>query len=476
MTPTSGTTRALADDGAVNSLRGKLRGTVIAPRDDSYDEARRVWNGMVDRRPAAIVKPAGVADVLAALRFAREYDLRIAVRGGGHSVAGNGTVDGGIVIDLGPMKGVRVDRVTKRVHVGAGVTLGELDRETQAFGLAVPVGVLSPTGVAGLTLGGGLGLLTRAYGLSIDSLVSADVVTAEGRLIHTSEDEEAELFWGIRGGGGNFGIVTSFEFRAYRLGPKVLCGAVFYRRARWADALGFYADWAPGLPDELTTIVTFQTPPPAWVPDELRGQTLMIVAFAWAGTDPAHAEPILAPLRAFGPPDFESVEPTDWVDLQSSNDEIFPKGVRAYWKNASFDRLDTATIETIVDGASRMPCTRSGVDIHHMGGAFARVREDATAFPNRAARFWLNIIGTWDNPEDDGAGRAWTRQFHARMRPHRAAGEYVNFFGADDHGGDPSEQALAAYGPEKLTRLVALKNRFDPDNIFRLNHNIPPSR
>ena len=476
MTPTSGTSRALADDGAVRSLREKVRGTIIAPGDSGYEEARRVWNGMVDRRPAALVRAAGVADVLAALRFGREHDLRIAIRGGGHNVAGNGTVDGGILIDLSPMKAVRVDPAAGRVQVGGGVTLGELDRETQAFGFAVPVGVVSQTGVAGLTLGGGLGWLTRRYGLSIDNLISADVVTADGQLVHASEEAEAELFWGIRGGGGNFGVITSFEFHAYPLGPTVLAGAIFYQLRQWANVLRFFDDWASGLPDELTTIVTFTTPPPAWVPDKLRGQTLMIVAFAWAGRDPADAEPILAPLRAFGPPDFETVEQTHWVDWQASNDEIFPKGVRAYWKNRSFDRLDEATIETIIDGASRIPCRRTAVDIHHMGGAFARVPHNGTAFPNRTARYWSNIVATWDDAAEDDAGKAWALQFHAKMRPHAAAGEYVNFLGAEDRGADTRQQALAAYGADKLARLVALKDRFDPDNIFRLNHNIPPSR
>jgi len=245
MTPTSERYSVVLGQGDVASLRAKLQGVLIVQADDGYEEARRVWNGMIDRRPAAIVRAAGVADVLAALRFGREHDLRIAVRAGGHNVAGNGTVDGGIVIDLSPMKTVRVDPAAGRVQVGPGVTLGELDRETQAFGLAVPAGVFSPTGVAGLTLGGGLGWLTRRYGLSIDNLISADVVTADGRLVRASEDEEAELFWGIRGGGGNFGIVTSFEFRAHTLGPTVLAGAVLYRRPRWADALRFYADWAP---------------------------------------------------------------------------------------------------------------------------------------------------------------------------------------------------------------------------------------
>lgn len=472
----TGEQSAIPTHGDLVDFRGELQGMLIAPGDVGYDQARRVWNGMIDRRPAAIVRAAGVADVLSVLRFARERDLRIAVRGGGHSVAGNGTVDGGLVIDLGAMRSVRVDPVEHRVSAGPGATLADLDRETQAFGLSVPAGVFSPTGVAGLTLGGGIGWLTRRYGLSLDNLVSADVVTADGRLVHASLDEEADLFWGIRGGGGNFGIVTSFEFRAHPLGPTVLAGAAFHRQPRWAEALRFYAEWAPTLPDDLTTIVSFLTPPRSWVPDELRDHTLMSIGFVWAGRHGAEAEPLLAPLRAFGPPDFEIVEPTRWVDWQSSIDEIMPKGVRAYWKNASFDRLDEATIETIINGAARIPSTRTGVDIHQLGGAFARVPEDATAFPNRTARYWLNIYAVWDDPAEDESGRSWARELHSRMRPHGAAGLYVNFLGAENGDVESRGQALAAYGPDKLAQLMALKDRYDPDNVFRLNHNIPPSR
>lgn len=461
---------------ALTRLRDLVRGQLILPNDPGYDGARRVWNAMIDRRPAAIVRPVGAADVLAAVRFAREHSLPIAVRGGGHNVAGNGTVEGGLVIDLCVMKGIRVDPPARTVRVGPGVVLGELDRETEPFGLAVPTGVVSATGLAGLTLGGGVGWLTRRYGLTIDSLLSVDVVTAEGRLLTTSEKEEGDLFWGIRGGGGNFGIVTSFEFRAYPLAPTVFAGAVMHRQTRWVDALHFYADWKATVPDELTTIVSFLALPPSWVPAELQGETLMIVGFAWAGADPAAGERVVAPLRAFGPPALEVVEPIRWVAWQSSVDEIFPRGVRAYWKNASFDRLDDATIEVITEGARRITSKRTGIDIHQMGGAVLRVPEEATAFPNRAARYWLNLYSVWDDPADDAQGKAWARQVHAAMQPHSAPGMYVNFLGAEGGDVDARGQALAAYGPHKLARLVALKDRYDPENAFRLNHNIPPSR
>ena len=462
---------ALAEGRDVADARSlDLRGRVIVPGDPDYDVARAVWNGMHDRRPAVIARAAGVADVLAALRFGREHDLRIAVRAGGHNVAGNGTVDDGLVIDLGAMQGVRVDTANRTVRVEPGVVLGDLDRETEPFGLAVPIGVVSQTGVAGLTLGGGVGWLTRLYGLSIDNLISADVVTADGRFVRAASDGDPDLFWGIRGGGGNFGIVTSLEFHARPLGPEVFAGAFVYEQPRWSEALGAYVAWTDDLPDELTSIVSFITPPPSW---ELGDRTLMLLGFAWAGADARDGERTIAPLRSAAKPDVELVEPTRWVAWQSAGDELFPKGVRAYWKNASLDRLDGAAIATIVEYAARLPAKGSGFDVHHLGGAFARVPDDGTAFPNRAAAYWLNMYGVWRDPQDDDRGKAWARDFYAAMRPFAAQGEYVNFLGAEGSDADVRTQALTAYGPTKLARLVELKRRYDPDNVFRLNHNIP---
>ena len=449
-----------------------LRGRVIVAGDPDYDVARAVWNGMHDRRPAVIARAAGVADVLAALRFGRDRDLRIAVRAGGHNVAGNGTVDDGLVIDLGAMKSVRVDPANRTVRVEPGVVLGDLDRETEPFGLAVPIGVVSQTGVAGLTVGGGVGWLTRSYGLSIDNLISADVVTADGRLVRASAGGDADLFWGIRGGGGNFGIATSLEFHAWPLGPEVFAGAFVYEQHHWREALAAFAGWTGDLPDELTSIISFIAPPPSW---ELGDRTLMLLGFVWAGADARDGERAIAPLRASARPDVELVEPTRWVAWQSSVDEVFPKGVRAYWKNASLDRLDGAAITTIVEYAARLPAKGSGFDIHHLDGALARVPEEATAFPNRAATYWLNMYGVWRDPQDDDRGRAWARDFHSAMQPFAASGEYVNFLGAETGDVDVRTQALTAYGSAKLDRLVELKRRYDPDNVFRLNHNIPTS-
>lgn len=461
------------DDGSVEAAARdlELRGRAILPGDPDYDTARRIWNAMHDRRPALIVQAAGVADVLAAVRFGREHDLRIAVRGGGHNVAGNGTVEGGLVIDLGPMKSVHVDATNRTVRVEPGVTLGDLDRETEPFGLVVPIGVVSGTGVSGFTLGGGFGWLTRAHGLTIDSLISADVVTADGRVVRAAPDADAELFWGIRGGGGNFGIVTSLELRAYALGPQVFAGNLVYSRPRWVDALRAYAAWTEDLPDKLTSIVTFVRPHPDWgMGDEI----LMLVGFTWAGRDHADAEPYVAALRSAAPPDDAEVGPTRWVGWQSQADALFPKGVRAYWKNVSIDRLEDAA-EAIAEHAALEPALGSGYDIHHLGGAMARVPEDATAYPDRGARFLLNMYGVWSDPAMDERGRAWARESHAALRPYARQGEYVNFLGAEGASGPGAKaQALTAYGEAKLARLTELKRRYDPDNVFRLNHNIPP--
>jgi FAD/FMN-containing dehydrogenase len=454
-------------------LGSTLRGDVILPGDARYDAARRVWNGMHDRRPAAIVRALGASDVVAALDFARAHDLPVAVRGGGHSVAGYGTVDDGLVIDLGPMQGLRVDPARATVRVEPGVTLGGLDRETQLHGLAVPIGVISQTGVGGLTLGGGVGWLTRTYGLSLDNLISADVVTADGRLVHTSDEQEPDLFWGLRGGGGNFGIVTSFEFRAYPLGPDVLAGTFIYRRPTWTAALRAFDAWTADLSDEMTSIVTFLTPPPGW---ELGDETLLLLGFVWAGLDRDAGLRALEPLRAALPPDIEVLEPTRWTAWQSAADEIFPAGVRAYWKNVSLERLEDATIEAIVEAASTLPDRRTGFDVHLMGGAVSRVPDDATAFPNRSARYWINMYATWDSAGDDEAGRGWARRSYEALRPSASTGEYVNFMGSSPGDADAATAALTAYGAAKLDRLRALKRRWDPENRFRLNHNVEPAK
>lgn len=458
-------------DSRAAELRPRLRGHLLLPGDSAYDQARHIWNAMHDRRPAAIVQPRSRNDVVAALSFARENELAVAIRGGGHSVAGYGTVDAGLLIDNSTWRAVHVDPDRRTVRVEPGATLAALDRATQEHALAVPVGVISATGVAGLTLGGGVGWLTRPYGLTADNLIGAEVVTADGSVIRTNEDEEPDLLWGLRGGGGNFGVVTSFDLRAHPVGPEVHAGNLIYHRSKWADALHAFRGWTRDLPDELTTIINFMTPPPSW---ELGNETLMVIGFAWANPHGHDMLRALAPLREAVRADVEVIEPTTWLAWQSAADELFPKGQRAYWKNVALDDLPDGAIDQLLTAADAMAPRAVGIDIHHMGGAFARQPVEATAFPNRSATFWVNCYAVWESPEGDDAGRSWARDAHASLEPYATPGEYVNFLGSAPGDADATSAALTTYGEEKLARLRSLKRRFDPENVFRLNHNIDP--
>jgi FAD/FMN-containing dehydrogenase len=451
------------------ALEPAVRGRLVRPSDPDYDDARAVWNAMIDRRPSLIVQAAGVDDVVATIDFARRTGLPLAIRGGGHNVACNGTVEGGIVLDLGGLRAIDVDPAERRVRVEAGATLGDVDRATEPHGLVVPLGVVSGTGVAGLTLGGGVGWLVRAHGLTIDSLLEAEVVLADGERVRASATEHPELFWGLRGGGGNFGVVTAFTFRAHPLDPDVVAGSLIYERERWADALRAYAAWTADLPDEMTTLITFLVPPADW---ELGDRPLMVLGFAWAGAEAAAGRAVIDRLIAACRPDVSMLDPVRFTVFQTSFDAAMPKGVRAYWRNAWFAALDDATIEVIVEHCAGQAWVGTATDIHHMGGAFARVPEEATAFPSRAAPFWLNIYGFWSDAADDAARTGWVKGFSDDFRPHALPGQYVNFLGRDD--GDARAKALAVYGPEKYERLVAVKRRYDPENLFRINHNIPP--
>ena len=454
---------------AFAAARGRLDGGVLEPGDAEYDVARRVWNGMIDKRPRLIVRAASVEDVVRTVALARSTGLPLAVRGGGHNVAGNGTVDDGIVLDLGALAAVEVDPDARLVTVGAGARLADVDRATEPRGLAVPIGVVSGTGIAGLTLGGGVGWLVRAHGLTIDNLVAADVVLASGERVRASASEHPDLFWGLRGGGGNFGIVTSFTFRAHPLDPDVLAGSLIYELEHWPAALRSFARLAPELPDELTTLMTFLVPPPDWA---MGDRVLLFMGLAWSGADRARGAAAIDRLRAACPPDATALDPTTWRAFQSGFDSILPDGVRAYWRNASFGGLDDGLVDVLVEHLGAQTWFGTAADLHHMGGAFGRVPEGATAFPNRAAQYWLNIYGFWNDAADDAARIAWVRRTSAAVGRHAMTGQYVNFLGQD--GGDAVQKALAVYGEAKLTRLRELKRRYDPANLFRINHNIPP--
>ncbi len=453
-------------------LASSIKGRVIVPTDADYDEARKVWNSMHHARPAVIVQVASAHDVAHALRYATSHGLAVAVRGGGHNVAGNGTVEDGLVIDLGArMRGVTVDAATRVVTVEGGVSLGVMDAATQAHGLAVPTGVISMTGVAGLTLGGGVGWLTRAHGLAADNLLAAEVVLADGSIVRAAPDADAALLEGLRGGGGNFGAVTRLEMQAYPLGPDVLAGGFIWHRPRWAEALRAFAAWTPALPDAMTAIVTFITLPPAW---EISDDPVMLTGFVWADEDREAGMTHINRLRALSTADIEAMDPTTWVGWQSSVDELFEGHPRAYWKNIALDRLDDATVDAIVEQAAGLPAFGSGLDIHHMGGAMTRVPKGGSVFPNRTAPYWVNAYAVWRDESLDAKGIAWARSVHEALRPAAAPGEYVNFLGSHETDPDgPRAAALRAYGPETLERLVALKRRVDPTNVFRRNHNIP---
>ena len=456
---------------ALRSLR--LDGSLVLPRDPDWDKARAVWNGMIDRQPLAVVRAATSEDVAAAIAVARKHDVPLAVRGGGHNVAGNGSTDHGIVIDLSPMNQVGVNPGTRIVTVGGGATLGDLDRGTMGYSTVVPAGVVSGTGVGGLTLGGGMGWLTRTYGLTIDNLLDAYLVTADGQQVHASAQDNPELFWGIRGGGGNFGVVTRFEFQGVPLGPDVFAGGAWFREHKWADALRFYRDWVPTIPDELNTIVTWFTPMEHWdVPEEFKGVPVLALTWCWAGRDMAEGERAVDDL-VNADPDVVLAGPTPWLDVQTAADDLFPHGVHGYFKSIFFDELSDAAIDVLVAQSALRSSAIAGTDIHHLGGQYGRVANDATAFGRRDAQYILNVWGVWSGADDDARQIAWVREFYDTFEPHGNGGHYVNFLGAEDEQ-EQRLQARASYLPDTWDRLVALKNEWDPTNVFRLNHNIPP--
>lgn len=455
----------------LGELRTRLTGTLIGPGDPLYDETRHVWNGMVDVRPRAVVRAGSVEDIDPVLSVAQHEDLPLAVRGGGHNVAGHGTVEGGLVLDLSGLRQVDVDPGTRLVTVQPGATLADVDRATTAHGLAVPLGVVSATGVAGLTLGGGVGWLTRSNGLTLDNLVAADVVTGTGEHLHADARHNPDLFWGLRGGGGNFGVVSSFTFRARELPPSVLGGNLIYGREKWREALRAFARWTSDLPDGMNSIVSILGFPPGFGTGD---EPVLIIGFAWMSPDHAEGLRLVERLRADAPPDEEEVGPVEWTAWQSAVDELFPKGSRGYWKNAAFSRLDDEVVDLVVGLASEVTWYGTGFDIHHMGGFFGRVPAGATAFPNRSARYWLNIYGYWLDAADDARLTAFARRAHAAVEPHTELGQYVNFLGAE-HGPVTPEAAREAYGERTHAKLVELKKRFDPGNLFRLNHNIVPT-
>jgi FAD binding domain/Berberine and berberine like len=462
------TDAAKVDGAALEELGGSFRGELIRPSDAVYDVHRKIWNGSIDRRPALIARCAGVADVVAAVRFARDQGLLVALRSGGHSYPGLSVCDAGMVIDLGQMKGIRIDPEARTARAQAGVLLGELDHETQAFGLAVPAGIVTHTGLAGLTLGGGVGWLERKYGLTIDQLLSVDVVTTEGELVRAGADENPDLFWGLRGGGGNFGIVTEFEFRLNPVGPMLLAGPVLWPMEDAPEVLRFYREWIKEVPDELTTIVTCRRVLPVpTVPEELHGRHVVIVGSCYAGPV-EEGEKVLKPMREFGSPLLDICAPRPFVQHQAMLDPSFPHGWSYYIRSANLAELGDEVIETMVDHGLRIASPVTVFSIFQLGGAVARVDEDEAAFTGRDAGHVLNVIGITRTSEGFEPEREWARGLWSALQPHHQ-NVYVNFLMEEGE-----ERIRQAYGTEKYDRLKALKRKYDPGNFLRLNQNIPP--
>ncbi|WP_290815367.1 FAD-binding oxidoreductase [Halovivax sp.] len=456
---------------AIRDLTGRFHGELVLPEDEGYDDARAVWNGMIDKYPAIIAYCSGTADVRAAVNFARENDLLVAVRSGGHNVAGSAVCDGGIVVDLSEMNGVWVDPDERTAWVQAGATLGDVDHETQAFGLATPLGVVSDTGVAGLTLGGGIGHLRNKYGLSCDNLASVDIVTADGEYRTASEDENEELFWGIRGGGGTVGIVTGFEFDLHPVGPEVATGLVFYPGGSAAEVLRAFREYQESAPDELTTLVSTGVFPeeelfPADAVDEFKVAVLGMYAGA-----PEAGEAAIEPLGELGQPlaDFSSRMP--YAEFQRLFDEDYPDGMRYYWKSSYLESLSDDVLDRAIEWAEAAPSPLSTVDVWPMGGAIADVGLDESAFAGREAPYLLGVEANWEDPEQDEANIGWVRDCLDDMRQFSDGSVYLNFPGFYEGG----EEMLETTFGDAYDRLVALKAEYDPTNLFGRPQTVEPT-
>jgi len=447
-----------------------LRGEIIRPGDEAYDTARKVWNRLVDKHPGIIVRCAGTADVLSAVNFARNNALRVAVRSGGHNIAGNAICDGGVVIDLSRMKGIRIDPVRCIATAQPGLTWGEFDHETQAFDLAVTGCPQSTTGIAGFTIGGGFGHLARKHGLACDNLLSADVVTADGQLVTASAIKNPDLFWGMRGGGGNFGIVISFDFQLHPIGP-VLGGWLIYPLSKAREALLFYRDYIASAPDELSTTVEFMNVPASPdFPSHLHGTGVVGIFVSYAG-QPDKAEEVVRSLRNFGPAEVDLIRTMRYRDLQTIFDSLFPPGLLNYWTSAYLKDFDDDVVGVLLNHITNKPSPLSTVSITHLLGAVGRIGRDETAYSHRDAPFILAIRSMWTDPSESEKNVRWAREFWDSIRPHATGGVYANFLGIEQE-----ELAGDAYGSSTSGRLQALKNKYDPANFFRFNVNIWPAR
>ncbi len=468
LTGLDGRSVTISDD-AVDGLRQALRGPLCLAGAPGYDDARRIWNAMIDRRPGLVVRAAGPADVVCTVRFARMHGALLAVRGGGHNIAGSAVCDGGVMLDLSLMRSVRVDTANQRLRIEPGATLADMDKETQSFGYVVPSGINSTTGIAGLTLGGGFGWTTRKFGMTIDNLLSADLVTAEGELLHLSAARNSDLFWAIRGGGGNFGVATSFEFRLNRLDPTVLSGLVVHPLDNARELLRDYRRIVAAASDELTCwVVMRKAPPLPFIPPEWHGREVLVFALCWCG-DMTQGELAVAELRALGKPIADVVSPHPFTGWQTAFDPLLTAGARNYWKSHDFIELSDGAIDAMLASVRALPSPECEIFIAHVGGAMSRIPVAATAYPQRKSHFIMNAHGRWREPAEDAAGKAWARELFKNAAPFATGSAYINFMPDDE-----PDRVAAVYGPNHA-RLAEIKRRHDPGNLFRLNHNIVPT-
>jgi len=464
-----GDTRTLSS-GALEAFRSGLRGQLCLPGEAGYDEARTIWNAMIDRRPAVVVRAAGAGDALHTVRLAAEHGLLLSVRGGGHNIAGNAVCEGGLMLDLSGMAAVRVDAGARRARVEPGARLADFDREAQAFGLATPLGINSTTGIGGLTLGGGFGWLSRKHGLTVDNLISADVVTDAGEIVRASATEHPELFWAIRGGGGNFGVVTSFDFALHPVGPQVIAGLIVHPFSAAPAVLREYRELVAKAPDELCCwVVARKAPPLPFLPPEVHGTEVLVLALCHAGDLAAGAE-AAAPFKAIGTPIADVVGPMPYAGWQAAFDPLLTPGARNYWKSHDFVDLADGVIDVLLDAVRRLPSPQCEIFIGHLGGAINRVPVGATAYPHRDVNFVMNVHTRWDTPAEDARCIAWTRALHEATAPFATGGVYVNFMPEDE----AARVQAGAYGVN-YDRLTRVKATYDPRNLFRMNQNVTPA-
>jgi FAD/FMN-containing dehydrogenase len=454
----------------LDGLKMRLRGPVFTPGDAGYDESRTVWNGMIDRKPAVVARCLGAADVMACVQFAREHQLLLSIKGGGHNIAGLATADGALMLDMSLMRGVWVNPQRKVAHAQAGCLLGDVDRETQVHGLAAVLGFVSLTGITGLTLGGGFGYLTRRWGWTSDTVVGIDIVTADARLVHASNDQNADLFWGLRGGGGNFGVVTGIDYVLYPVGPEIVGGAVAWPASEAPKVLELYRTLAETAPPELTLVATIRPAPPApWLPKEMHGKPIVAVLACYSGR-PEEGEKLVAPIKSFGKPIGDVLVRRPYAQMQSLLDATQPKGRRYYWKSEYLPRIEPALCEKAIEHAARIRSPHSAVILFQIDGALNQLKEEHSPVGNRDARYVLNIAGAWERAEEDTANLKWARDAWNDMKSFSTGGTYINFL-TEDEG---SERIKAALG-KSLERLAEVKAKWDPQNVFRTNRNIKPA-